>query len=710
MSDFGTTTELEESKDLKRLEATNIREEGDMGPQNGEEPRPCATARAQFAENRTTRNDKTQITQKVGFVNGNLQPDLQEAQRFLDCLAPGGQFTFQTFDDSKKKNPKLAGIFHGTLAQDRKKLCELNGRGAGIFVTVNQTNGTGRRSEDITGVRSVFADLDGSPLEPVLAADLPPHIVNESSPGRYHAFWLVTEGFPRANFRAVQKTLIARFDSDSSVHDLPRVLRLPGFIHRKEEPFQTKILDIKDHPRYTPDEIRSAFPPGRSSQPTRANALPTKAPSGGPIPESERNSKLTSIGGWLRKKGREESEILTELLRINQERCSPPLDESEVRQIAHSVSRYPAGLPRMSLEQAREHLGTLPLDKNPRSLLRESSIAALAVVRSEDPAAWVELKGRAKGFQKELTKIVEKRQLRLVQPDEGPPTVGAILESLGKSVPPHCEALLVPHGYVIDDHGIGLWSISKDGTPERKEVSPQITLISKRIRDIDNDDHAFEVIYFGPEGPRAVTAPRADFLDSRRLTVLSNKGLPVSSGRAAELSRFYDKFESANVTTLFTESVSSSLGWIDHDNETVFILGFEVFSGNGASSVRFEPRDAGDRQVAAAFHTRGTYEGWLKTVEPITGYCRPMANLCAAFAAPFLHIFGASNGGVDNASRTSTGRCLEPGAHGALRSRSTRTGSVPGGSQRRLARIQEAISRTGTGDLPRFNRSRCPSC
>ena len=65
----------------------------------------------------------------------------------------------------------------------------------------------------------------------------------------------------------------------------------------------------------------------------------------GPIPEHSRNDVLTSIGGGYREKGLEYAEILQVLTRINEQRCIPPLLESEVETIVGSVSRYKKGDP-----------------------------------------------------------------------------------------------------------------------------------------------------------------------------------------------------------------------------------------------------------------------------------------------------------------------------------------------------------------------------
>jgi hypothetical protein len=123
-----------------------------------------------------------------------LEPDRDEAERHLTALDPNtNKFTFQALDDnSDRKDGRLTKILHGTLAQHFKTLVKLNNRGAGVFVCVCVTNFKGRKQENIIGVRAHFADLDGAPLEPVLADDEPKtHLITETSPGRFHPYWRV---------------------------------------------------------------------------------------------------------------------------------------------------------------------------------------------------------------------------------------------------------------------------------------------------------------------------------------------------------------------------------------------------------------------------------------------------------------------------------------------------------------------------------------
>jgi AAA domain-containing protein/DNA primase RepB-like protein len=165
-----------------------------------------------------------------GPTSAGPSVDLDEARRFLNALDPVGRFTFQTFDDTKAKRKHLVRVFHGTLEQHSDELSRLNADGAGVFVTVNETDLCGRTAENVTRVRAAFVDLDGAPLDPV--EDCQPNIVVESSPGRWHAYWLVTD-LRLDQFTALQERLSKKFRADPAVKDLPRVMRLPGFFHRK---------------------------------------------------------------------------------------------------------------------------------------------------------------------------------------------------------------------------------------------------------------------------------------------------------------------------------------------------------------------------------------------------------------------------------------------------------------------------------------------
>jgi hypothetical protein len=186
----------------------------------------------------------------------SAQRDRDMASHFLTLLAEDEAVTSQTFDDTPEGRKHLAKILHGTLEQHARTLSRLNEERAGVFVTINKTDGCGRMAENIIRVRAVFAGLDGTPLPE--SWELEPHVITASSPGRYHAYWGVSD-CPIERFAAVQKAIATRFEGNPVVCDLNRVMRLPGFLHQKREPFLTRIIHQNPAQPYALAEIISGL-------------------------------------------------------------------------------------------------------------------------------------------------------------------------------------------------------------------------------------------------------------------------------------------------------------------------------------------------------------------------------------------------------------------------------------------------------------------
>lgn len=193
--------------------------------------------------------------------NSRRPPNLEEASRHLAALdpSPKARFTFQTFQDNDEtgRNPLLTCVLHGTLTEHAKTLADLNHRGAGVYVTVNETDGRGRKEKNITRIRAVFADQDNGPMR-----DYPiqPSLVVKSKRGD-HPYFLLNGNATNEQFRAIQKAIISNLDSDPKVFDPPRVMRLAGFDHMKNpaQPYRVKIKS-QSNAKYTVEELLKAFP------------------------------------------------------------------------------------------------------------------------------------------------------------------------------------------------------------------------------------------------------------------------------------------------------------------------------------------------------------------------------------------------------------------------------------------------------------------
>jgi hypothetical protein len=175
-------------------------------------------------------------------LNGGGQPLTHDKAMTLEYLAvldpTTDRFTFQTFDDNqKRKSPRLARVLHGTLDEHWAELVELNNRGAGIFVTVNATDFRGRSSKNITRVRVLVVDADGGKqmthcMQIIQACGIKPSMAVITGRGMH--IYFVCPDIPLDQFSTLQKSLIIKLGTDSAIHDLPRVMRLPGFLHLKD--------------------------------------------------------------------------------------------------------------------------------------------------------------------------------------------------------------------------------------------------------------------------------------------------------------------------------------------------------------------------------------------------------------------------------------------------------------------------------------------
>ncbi len=190
-----------------------------------------------------------------------------QAALFLSHLARDtDSFTFQTFpEDEQAKPAQHPRVLHGSHAQHQPTLEKLNAAGHGVFVMVNEGDGKGRKKQNVQRVRALFVDMDeGGPdalkklLQAAIAAGTPPHIVTQSSPGKFHVYWRVVD-CPLERFSGVQKNLAARLGGDASVIDLPRVMRLPGYQHRKGEPQPVRLMHASESEPYAVEDLAEAL-------------------------------------------------------------------------------------------------------------------------------------------------------------------------------------------------------------------------------------------------------------------------------------------------------------------------------------------------------------------------------------------------------------------------------------------------------------------
>ncbi len=193
----------------------------------------------------------------------NIDYDYRIFKDFLGNLDPEATaFTFVTLGEGNKRDDsKLRKELHGSADEHYATLRRLNEAGAGVFVVVNETDLKGRKKDNITSVRAIWQDDDGGFDDDY---PLPPSMTVETSPGRYHRYWLLDEALQASEegkelFNGMMARMVETYGADSRAKNIGRILRVPGFSHNKDEPFAVSFTASNE--RYSLQQLREAFPP-----------------------------------------------------------------------------------------------------------------------------------------------------------------------------------------------------------------------------------------------------------------------------------------------------------------------------------------------------------------------------------------------------------------------------------------------------------------
>lgn len=132
----------------------------------------------------------------------------------------------------------------------------------------------------------------------------------------------------------------------------------------------------------SPDDVRVADAPTwllNLVLERKRKSSPVAEPVEATIAEGGRNQTLTSLGGTMRRRGMARDAILAALRAENEAKCSPPLDDEEVEQIADSVSRYEPAEPRTNGHRPQKE----PQNEQPRVELELVDADVLAQIGEE---------------------------------------------------------------------------------------------------------------------------------------------------------------------------------------------------------------------------------------------------------------------------------------------------------------------------------------
>lgn len=184
---------------------------------------------------------------------------MQDAIQLLTDVWGSTSGHFRAFHDSIR-DPKLARKVSGDFNLVCDELFALNQSGYGIYYVVNHG---GHDDTSITAATAIMIDIDGQSGLPATWHCQPHIILRKGDTENYHVYWLLNETTNIEEWSRTCKRLIAFYNSDRTIHNPSRVMRLPDFMHLKnpDEPttYQTLYRD-GDTPRYNLDAVATGLP------------------------------------------------------------------------------------------------------------------------------------------------------------------------------------------------------------------------------------------------------------------------------------------------------------------------------------------------------------------------------------------------------------------------------------------------------------------
>lgn len=187
--------------------------------------------------------------------------DISPAEFLRAFSDPAYPLNFRVFDDKKR------GTFRGAslsckwdeLGPMLETLRKHNAAGRGIFFVVNAG---GQTDAEICRINAQFVESDTLSLEDQLAQvqafPLEPSLIVRTRKS-LHVYWLVRDASV-ADFRPLQKALVARFQGDPACVNESRVMRIPGFYHCKADPVLVECIHFRPDLRYTQAQLAAALP------------------------------------------------------------------------------------------------------------------------------------------------------------------------------------------------------------------------------------------------------------------------------------------------------------------------------------------------------------------------------------------------------------------------------------------------------------------
>lgn len=181
-----------------------------------------------------------------------------------------------------------------------------------------------------------------------------------------------------------------------------------------------------------------------------------------------------------------------------------------------------------------------------------------------------------------------------------------------------------PEGWIYSEKGIS-------HIDEKKAIPTMVCrtpiILTQRLKSMETGEEKIEIAFKRDGQWSRAIYPRSTIFTSRNITALADLGCTVTSENAKQVVSFLAALEAENIDIIQKADSTSTFGWQTRGR---------FLPGHGDDIVLdIEPSLRG---WAAAYHTAGTFEGWIATMQPHRSRDKFRFILAASFAAPLLKI------------------------------------------------------------------------
>jgi uncharacterized protein (DUF927 family) len=545
----------------------------------------------------------------------------------------------------------------------------------------------------------------------LLTEFLPPSVLIHSG-GGLHAYWLfpepaqtedpddrvriksLSERFQRAFIRFAKEKRSWKLDNTA---DLARILRIPGSLnHKQAQPKPVRILE-ESGSRYTIEQLTAGIEQLEAQLPAEVTRQPMrKAPAA--RSESEPPVPLAPIAescAWLAHCERDGERLLEQdwyqMLSVvsrtaegppeahEWSRKDPRYDSQETEaKIQHSLrDAGPVTCRKIQEQHGLEYCaGCAFLDEIESPIVigvqarheedRQAAIAAIedAAARTKDDAGAVleiEILDQLLRLEKFYPADFERARQTVLNAGVSRKIFNSSL-SKQRAKKRQEEAAESTSG---GDHGtIDGWRLDgthlykrkySEGSPSWKLISRTAPKIQKVLTSEGEGFEYWEIAFRTIRGRAAsVTIPRSRAATKRGLIdELTPYGFDATEGSAADLIEYLRDYDAAHSEELPMQRFLDRFGWTDDLRS--FVIGSDVI---GEGEIVYQPPGEGEKQLAAAFDTRGSLEEWREVVPLLQGRKWALFKLFQAFVPPILPILEINGWTFSNSGESSQGKTL----------------------------------------------------